>query len=106
MRYNTIVKQYYTSGIYNNCSAGLAIRSDGKRARIWYDGVKWDGNTGGYHRWVDYLSIDRARQVLRAYRCARATYNMGNGRGYSPLEVLQSQLTSNYNNAEPSIGIN
>jgi hypothetical protein len=106
MRYNTIVRESYGAGIYDNCSAGLAIRSDGKRARIWYDGVRWSGNTGGYHRWIEYMSVEYAAKVLRAYRCARATYNLGNGGGHSPLEVLEGQLTSNWSNTGSSIGTN
>lgn len=101
--YRTIVSMSYQSGIYERCSAGIAIRTDKQRARIWVDTVRWRNNTGSLYHDVSYLSVDRAARVLRAFRAARACYDLGNGRGHSPFEVLSAQLESNWDNAPASI---
>lgn len=46
----------YKTGIYDNCNAVLYVRSDGNRARIEQDCVRWQGNTGGYNRDITYVN--------------------------------------------------
>ena len=58
----------YATGIYENCTARVDFRRDGKRARITYPGVKWQGNTGGYHEYVYYIDGGGQKVFLRVLR--------------------------------------
>lgn len=67
--YKTIVKTEYSAGIYNDCES--KIESNGKRFRITVEGVKWEGNTGGFHRWVRYFDREAGRAILKDVRKAQ-----------------------------------
>jgi hypothetical protein len=38
----------YSAEIYDGCTARIAVRGDGLRARIKIDGTQWHGNSGGF----------------------------------------------------------
>lgn len=67
--YKTIVSYGpYQTGIYDGCYAEIQMRHDGNRYRVIRPGVKWVGNTGGYHEDIVYLTPEKARKIIRAYR--------------------------------------
>lgn len=67
--YKTIVKTEYSTGIYDNCES--KIESNGGRFRVTVEGVKWEGNTGGFKRWVKYFDREDGRKILKNVRKAQ-----------------------------------
>ena len=69
MKYHKIWEsEPYQTGIYDNCIATVEYREDGKRARITYPGVRWRGNTGGYHKYIYYIDGGGQKVFLRVLR--------------------------------------
>lgn len=44
----------YSAGIYDNCEATIRLYKD--RAIYRHDGVRWVGNTGGFHTWTTRIT--------------------------------------------------
>jgi len=42
-------------------ATSLSVRIDGLRFRYYHEGFRWDGNTGGHHEEIRYLSPAEAR---------------------------------------------
>lgn len=58
----------YKAGIYDNCSATIRLYAD--RAIYKHDGVRWQGNTGGYHTWTTRI-VGKVHEDLLALAAAQ-----------------------------------
>jgi len=92
-RYTTMIESdAYKAEIYDNCSATIEMRRDGERLRISVDGTYWEGNTGGYRRYVSYID---GRDAVKSYwRRLRQLQRRAVKNGDSPRNV--TVLTLDY----------
>ena len=68
--YKTVAKsRSYSVEIYENCSAVLQVRKDGKRARLIFDTTEWHGNSGSLVEKTMYF--DNVRSVIKRFRNAQ-----------------------------------
>ena len=90
-KYRTITGVYgYKACIYENCNAML--QTNGRRFRTLVDGVKWDGNTGGFHTFTTYYDLAEGRKLLRRFRQAVIEHDLKRtDRGPTPIEVLRDE---------------
>jgi len=104
MKYIRISSIKYRAGTYDNCYAGICVREDRQKYKIYYDEVVWKDNTGHLVRRRYYVPREIGRRILKAYRCARAMMlSTDIIRGYTPLQILKNGLLSNFSDAEPHI---
>jgi hypothetical protein len=87
--YQTITGVYgYRYGIYDNGAAVIQARKDGRRYRVMYDCVRWQGNTGGHHTEVIYLTRAEGRRRIRQVRRAQIAAAHGQWDGRTVLEII------------------
>lgn len=85
--YRTIVGvSGYEYGIYRGGKAKL--QSNGRRMRLIWDAVRWEGNTGGHHTYTQYLTQADGRRLLRHIRQHQIMDLKGRYDGSTVLSLL------------------
>lgn len=88
MKYQTITEVVgYEYGIFSNGRA--ALESNGRRMRLIWDGVRWEGNSGVRHTFTKYMGREEGRKLLRRVREAQKGVITGKyPGGNTPLGIL------------------
>ncbi len=66
-KYQIIISEDYTTGIYNS-GLTVSVNRSADKYKIEYGYVKWHGNTGGYATRRYYVAGKDGRKMLKSYQ--------------------------------------